>query len=594
MTFAGNVTVNTTVVNNHESLGNLVADGAASVLTLAGGDKLTVNIDHSSVNADVREGDKIIIIKAENGANTDAVNIANITPSFTRFTEWVVSKEGSYIILSAKVEVAEKLDAIRDNAGKSEEQIPSGANQVIEESLFGTDGFAYKKMIESGLMSDDEVNDANSRLYNSTDVPANQIATDLLDSVSESIGSRIGSFVDVSSFAFGGGGFGGESPSFSAPTFTAPVIEGPSVQTQPTLPSQNLGAPSVSAPTTGGTGTGVAPSSGGTGTGTAPSGGTKPTGGTGGAGGNAPAAGKAVKKVSDDGTFSGMAAGDDPTRYGLWVAPMFGDSTQKTTKSAAGFRATSAGATFGFDTKVSDDMVVGAAASIIYTNAKFKGYKSGDKSKMDSLLFSIYGLKQLSNNFFAQSVFTFGSTRAHNKENRVVLNQKQLAEGKYSSMTFGAEVLGGYNHVVSNKFVLTPMAGLDYKRINDASYAETGTTFQNRRITKKAFDKVSLVAGLRVSAAPFVINGMDVTPEIHGFVRHALTNKKAKVTIDYNTGTNKTLANDSSKPTRTHGSIGFGVNANYSSALEYGAGYDLNLAKKFVGHQGSLKVRVNF
>ena len=48
-----------------------------------------------------------------------------------------------------------------------------------------------------------------------------------------------------------------------------------------------------------------------------------------------------------------------------------------------------------------------------------------------------------------------------------------------------------------------------------------------------------------------------------------------------------------SKTNRTFYNVGTSVNTSHGF-MEYGAGYDLNLSKKYVGHQGSLKVRVNF
>ena len=53
------------------------------------------------------------------------------------------------------------------------------------------------------------------------------------------------------------------------------------------------------------------------------------------------------------------------------------------------------------------------------------------------------------------------------------------------------------------------------------------------------------------------------------------------------------LTTKAAKVTKTTFNLGLGVNA-VSGRSEYGAGYDLYLAKKLVGHQGSLKVRVNF
>jgi len=49
----------------------------------------------------------------------------------------------------------------------------------------------------------------------------------------------------------------------------------------------------------------------------------------------------------------------------------------------------------------------------------------------------------------------------------------------------------------------------------------------------------------------------------------------------------------STKPNRTMFNVGLGVNAR-NGMMQYGIGYDAHIANKYVGHLGSIKVRVNF
>ncbi|XVN43176.1 MAG: hypothetical protein RCG15_02535 [Candidatus Rickettsia vulgarisii] len=49
---------------------------------------------------------------------------------------------------------------------------------------------------------------------------------------------------------------------------------------------------------------------------------------------------------------------------------------------------------------------------------------------------------------------------------------------------------------------------------------------------------------------------------------------------------------DVPKTVKTISNIGVSVTAK-SGIFEYGAGYDLQLAKKYLGHQGTLKLRIN-
>lgn len=88
------------------------------------------------------------------------------------------------------------------------------------------------------------------------------------------------------------------------------------------------------------------------------------------------------------------------------------------------------------------------------------------------------------------------------------------------------------------------------------------------------------------------MEGIDVTPEIHAFVKHDLVGQNAKVTTRHS-GMVSQLSPKSAKAQKTVFNVGFGVNA-VSGVYEYGAGYDLNVAKKSLGHQGTLKVRLNF
>lgn len=300
--------------------------------------------------------------------------------------------------------------------------------------------------------------------------------------------------------------------------------------------------------------------------------------------------GPVQSKVVSAGT-TGVSAGDDANRYGAWISPFFNKSAQKSRKGAAGYTATTGGGSFGFDTKANDDMIVGLALSLVHTDVKHKNFKSGDKSKIDSAMFSVYGMQQITDNWFAQGLVTAGSSRVSTNEQRKVTSTTyQKASGKYTSMSFSGEALLGYNYVM-DQVSITPMGGVRLTRVNDGGYKETGTTNQNLTISRKALNKAELVLGARVAGGTFDLNGLSVTPEIHGFLNQDVIGKAAKV--DMTTKSGGKLLDKSAKPNKTVFNIGAGLNATYNS-MEYGAGYDAHLANKFVGHQGTLKVRVNF
>jgi outer membrane autotransporter protein len=105
--------------------------------------------------------------------------------------------------------------------------------------------------------------------------------------------------------------------------------------------------------------------------------------------------------------------------------------------------------------------------------------------------------------------------------------------------------------------------------------------------------KLEGILGARVEMANvYAAEGMELVPELHAYARHNFLNQNAKVTTkldgQYEQSTPKTA-----KANKTMFNLGASLNSK-SGMYEYGAGYDLNLSNKYVGHQGTVKVRVNF
>lgn len=294
--------------------------------------------------------------------------------------------------------------------------------------------------------------------------------------------------------------------------------------------------------------------------------------------------------LAGDQTVAAPAAGDADAKFGAWFSPFFGQTTQKARKGNAGYKDDSFGASLGFDTKANDDLIIGAAFTSANSKLKHKNAKSGDKTTINSFLLSIYGMQQITDTWFAHGSATFGNSEVTNKEKRRNGSVFETATGKYSSMSFNADATVGYN-VVTDAATFTPMAGLRYTRVNDGGYKETGTSFQNLDVSKKASNKFELVLGARVSAPTMDMEGFAVTPEAHAFVSHDFIGKNAK--SDVKLGGAKLATKSTNNVARTRYNVGLGVNAEYGM-MEYGAGYDFDFATKSTGHKGTLRLRVNF
>lgn len=296
---------------------------------------------------------------------------------------------------------------------------------------------------------------------------------------------------------------------------------------------------------------------------------------------------------------SAIAAGDnDMPRYGVWGSPFYGTACQETYKGVSGYKAKSAGGIVGFDGLVNDNLLLGAAYSRINTQMSHQDKKFGDKTNGKTNIFSLYSLYNLTNNWFTEAIASYGITRVRNSEGRLIatnvkrnVTALETAAAKYKSISYSGQLLTGYNYIASEKLMITPTIGFRYSQFKDAGYTETGTKFQNLVVKKRSYNKFEGILGLR-TAVTLKANKVLLIPELHGYVNHDFKGKAPIIDARLD-GINEPLPTKSVKPVKTFFTVGTGFTAKYNM-MECGIIYNVNIASKYIGHQGSLKVKVNF
>lgn len=281
---------------------------------------------------------------------------------------------------------------------------------------------------------------------------------------------------------------------------------------------------------------------------------------------------------------------------GAWAMPYYNQAVQKGEGSVVGYKTKSAGGILGFDALANENLMIGAAVSIVRTDMKYKDYKIGEKTNINTVMLSIYGSQQLDKNFFVQGLVSLGSNKIKNSDPRKVPTSRnasgqQIAKASYDSLSYGGQVLFGYNAKMSDTMSLIPMAGIRYTGSSDEGYKETGTDKVNKVVAKKTNNKVEAVLGTRF-AVSVDTSGITVMPEAHAFVSQKLFGDSGKVSAKLD-GMTSSFATRSDKEAKTLFNLGLSVTVKVNN-IDCGLGYDAYLASKYAGQQGSLKVRVNF
>ncbi|HJD57572.1 autotransporter domain-containing protein [Candidatus Tisiphia endosymbiont of Ptychoptera albimana] len=292
-----------------------------------------------------------------------------------------------------------------------------------------------------------------------------------------------------------------------------------------------------------------------------------------------------------------VASGDDDkVTYGVWGSPFYAVGHQEMRKGISGYRSKSVGGIFGFDGLINDDLLVGVAYSKIDTKMSHKDMKFGDKTNGITNLFSLYGSYKFPSNFFAEAVASYGITDIKNAEGRLVLDDNKkvttgTAVAKYKSTSYSGQLLTGYNYQPSEKLTITPTIGLRYSQFMDDGHVQSGTAWQNLTVKKTSYNKFEGILGLR-TAANIQLDQLLLIPELHGYVNYDFKGKSPKIDARLG-GVNEPLPTKSVKPAKVSFTVGTGLTVK-SNMMEYGVTYNAHIADKYIGHQGSLKVKVNF
>jgi outer membrane autotransporter protein len=288
--------------------------------------------------------------------------------------------------------------------------------------------------------------------------------------------------------------------------------------------------------------------------------------------------------------ITNVSAGDKFLHeYGIWVEPFYNKSVQKIRGFAPGYDAKAVGGSVGVDVKLSEDLMLGIAGTIINNKMSYKDVKIGDKSTIDTILLSLYGRYEINNDWFSTGMVSIGNNKVKNSKPRLSQAGNQIAYSKYNTNSYGAEIACGYNYQIMPGALLTPILGAKYSRFGANKYQETGSSM-NINMSKKSYNKLEAIFGGNL-IIPQQFGAYNLLPEIHGFVNCDLINKAPQtlVNIEGLGTTFEPFANQ--KPQRAIYNIGGSLGANTKS-IEYQLGYDLRLAKKFTSHQVALKLRV--
>jgi outer membrane autotransporter protein len=186
---------------------------------------------------------------------------------------------------------------------------------------------------------------------------------------------------------------------------------------------------------------------------------------------------------------SSVVAASTPSnfsRLGFFANGTFTGGDKDVSGQEAGFDYTTFGLTLGADYRFTDNFVLGATFNYLSNDIDFdttsiNNTLSGGGIDTQSFGFSLYSTYYVSNQFYVDGIFSFGSNN-YDIDRRIIysipaLSQgtttvNQTAKGDTNSTQYSISVGLGYDFNVQG-FTITPLARLEYSRLNIDGYQES-------------------------------------------------------------------------------------------------------------------------
>ena len=273
-------------------------------------------------------------------------------------------------------------------------------------------------------------------------------------------------------------------------------------------------------------------------------------------------------------SMTGMAAGDVAPRQGLWTRAIGGDQSQSSNQAGAGYKGRAWGLAAGYDRALNEALTVGVALAYSTTNYGFQDQWSDQSARVKNTQFAAYA----SHDFriaYADAMLGYSQQRYS------VSRGYGANTGSFGGELWSARLGAGVPLALTPRTTLVPQARLDYGRMQQDAYSESGAAALTVAPRHAERLRSSLGAQLNYNMQ---IGKLKVQPYARAFWNHEFKNNGLVSSANLN-GTDLTISGQA-LPRETY-TAGLGatmlVNASFSALLGYdydfGGGYKANTVK---------------
>ncbi len=287
---------------------------------------------------------------------------------------------------------------------------------------------------------------------------------------------------------------------------------------------------------------------------------------------------------------SGVSTGETAQGVGVWMQGFGFKGEQNNRNGIDGYTANTGGFAIGADTVVGNgDFRVGGALGYASTGIDGDGVTQANRTDIDSYQGTLYGSWN-AGAWYLDAALGYGRHQYDTK--RFVSLVNASLTGSHDADQYLAKIGGGYPMQVG-KVTITPMASLTYVKLDQNGYAEKDPSNSGAALSVGSVNTDSFRSGLGAKiSAPLSEGKVKTTADARLMWNHEFADTSQDVAARFAGGTSFTT--NGMNQARDSANIGLGVNFMAENHQNLSVSYDAEIKSGYIGHTGSIKLRIDF
>jgi len=288
---------------------------------------------------------------------------------------------------------------------------------------------------------------------------------------------------------------------------------------------------------------------------------------------------------------TGISSGSEAEQNGIWAKPYGSYLIQATHQQIEGYNAWNAGTVVGVDRLIFDDFTLGLSGGYAY--GRVNSDANNAVTDLTSAQGSIYaGYQNPEHNYFINAAGTFAWDWYDGQRDINLGAINRTADSTYDGQQYGLFLGGGYKIHFGDTLELTPLASIQWSRLDLSNYAETGAGSLDLGVDKQTYDLLESGVGASISTEKIYYWGV-FTPEFHAKWLYDYINDPVTIMSSF-AGGGGSFTSNGATPSKNGIDIGSKLTFDFVNDISFIAECDAEMKSGYIGVYGSGTIHYKF